>query len=231
MTSTTPGLLIVWTNIPEELEYDFNDWYNRVHMRERILGVPGFVRGRRFFAFEGGPRYLAVYETRSTAVLHSEPYLALKRNYDPLSLRFVPHFRDTLKAAGQIVAHAGVAEGGVVALLPIARTPGREDALREWIGEKLLPELSAKHGVVAAWYGERDAAAVASALADHPRKTDRILDAVLMVEAETNEDLNAAMPLLDWGRIQAQGGKPDAPAARFHTVYTIHLPPGTDADR
>ena len=231
MTSTTPGLLIVWTNIPEELEYDFNDWYNRVHMPERILGLPGFVRGRRFFAFEGGPRYLAVYETRSTAVLHSEPYLALKRNYDPLSLRFVPYFRNTLKAAAEIVAHAGVAEGGVVALVPIARTPGREDALREWVGKQLLPELLSRHGVVAAWYAERDAAAVASALADHPRKTDRILDAVLMVEAETNEDLSAAMPLLEWGRIRAQGGKPEAPAARFRAVYTIHLPPGADARR
>lgn len=41
MTSTPPGLLIVWTNIPEELEYDFNDWYNRVHMPERIQAQGG----------------------------------------------------------------------------------------------------------------------------------------------------------------------------------------------
>lgn len=229
MTSTTPGLLMVWTNIPEELEYDFNEWYSREHMRERILGIPGFVRGRRFIAFEGGPRYLAVYETRSTAVLHSEPYLALKREYDPLSLRFVPYFRDTLKAAGEITARAGVAEGGVVALVPIARTPGREDALREWIGKQLLPELLGKHGVVAAWYGERTAAEVASVLADHPRKTDRILDGVLMVEAVSNEDLTAVAPLLEWSRFQAQGGKPDAPAARFRVVYTLHVPPEPDA--
>jgi hypothetical protein len=225
VTSSPPGLLMVWTNIPEELEYDFNEWYNREHMRERILGVPGFVRGRRFVAFEGGPRYLAIYETRSAAVLHSEPYLALKRDYDPLSRRFVPNFLDTLKVAGEIVAHAGVAEGGVVVLVPIARTPGREDALREWIGEKLLPELLGRHGVVGAWYAERTAAAVASALVDHPRTTDRILDAVLMVEAVSNEDLSAAASLLDWDRMQAEGGKPDAPAARFRVVYTVYSPP------
>jgi hypothetical protein len=92
------GLLLVWTNIPEDLESGFNEWYNREHMRDRILGVPGFTRGRRFVAFEGGPRYLAIYETRNVAVLQSEPYLALKRVFDPLSLRFVPHFRDTLNA-------------------------------------------------------------------------------------------------------------------------------------
>ena len=118
------GLLLVWTNIAEELDYGFNEWYNREHMRDRVLGLPGFTRGRRFVAFEGGPRYLAIYETHRIAVLHSEPYLALKRVFDPLSLRFVPYFRDTLKTAGEIVAHAGVAEGGIVALVPIARSPG-----------------------------------------------------------------------------------------------------------
>ena len=65
--------------------------------------MPGFVRGRRYIACEGGPRYLAVYEASSNAVLFSEPYLALKRNFDPNSLRFVPHFRNaqnnTLSAA------------------------------------------------------------------------------------------------------------------------------------
>ena len=106
------GLLLVWTNIPQELERDFNEWYNREHMPERILGVPGFVRGRRFVAFEGGPRYLAAYETRDVAVLHSEPYLALKRSFDPNSKRFVPNFRDTQKTAGEIVARVGDAKAG-----------------------------------------------------------------------------------------------------------------------
>lgn len=80
------GLLLVGTNIPEDLESGFNERYNREHMRDRILGVPGFTRGRRFVAFEGGPRYLAIDETRDVAVLQSEPYLALKRVLDP----FIP---------------------------------------------------------------------------------------------------------------------------------------------
>ena len=69
MISTPPGLLMVWTDIAEALESGFNEWYNREHMPERILGVPGFVRGRRYIACDGGPRYLAVYEASSNAVL------------------------------------------------------------------------------------------------------------------------------------------------------------------
>ena len=143
MTTTHPGLLMVWTDIPGSLEGDFNEWYNREHMPERIFGVPGFVRGRRFIAAEGGPRYLAVYEARSNAVLLSEPYLALKRNFDANSLRFVPNFRNAQKLAGQVTAQAGSAEGGVIAVTPIARVPGREDALRTWVSNELLPQLLA----------------------------------------------------------------------------------------
>lgn len=215
------GLLLVWTNIPGELEQDFNEWYNREHMRERILGLPGFTRGRRFVAFEGGPRYLAIYETRSVAVLHSEPYLALKRVFDPRSLRFVPHFRDTLKTAGEIVAHAGFAEGGVVALVPIIRTADRKTDLRDWIGDTLVPDLISKHGIVAGWYAESTEATIASVVADSPRN-DRILDAVLMIEAASNEDLSAAVSSLDWDCIRIHGGKPDAPPAQFRVIYTIH---------
>ena len=223
MSARGSGLLLVWTDIPEELERDFNEWYNREHMRERILGLPGFTRGRRFVAYDGGPRYLALYETRDVAVLHSEPYLALKRVFDPNSLRFVPNFRGTLKTAGEIVARDGFAEGGAAALVPIARAAGAHDALRDWVGSSLIPDLSRKPGVVAAWYAESTGATIASVVADSPRK-DRILDTVLMIEATSAEDLDAAVSSLDWESFLRHGGKPDAPAARFRVIYTIHSP-------
>lgn len=224
------GLLVVWTNIPQDLDLDFNEWYNREHMPERILGLDGFLRGRRFVAYEGGPRYLALYDTRGIDIFHTEPYLALKRDYDPLSRRFVPNFRDTLKCAAEITARAGVAEGGFVALTPIARAPGKEDTLRAWIKSTLLPEIAAKPSVVSAWYAERNDGAVAMAKQDHLRTTDRILDGMLIVEAQSNEALDAVAPLYAWDRLRAQGGAPDAPAARLRNVYTIHLPPAAADD-
>ena len=191
----------------------------------RILGVPGFVRGRRFVAFEGGPRYLAMYETREVAVLHSEPYLALKRAFDPNSLRFVPHFRDTQKTAGEIVARAGEAEGGIVGVVPIARKGGKEVSLRGWFGTTLLPGLAKRPGVIAAWYAESTAATIASVTADVPRK-DRLLDALLVMEAASEEALGAALSGLDWAGIEAQGGKPDAPQARLRVIYSVHSAAG-----
>jgi len=219
------GLLMVWTNIPQDLDHDFNEWYNREHIPERILGLDGFVRGRRFVAYEGGPRYLALYDMRSIATFHSEPYLALKRDYDPVSLRFVPKFKDTVKFAAEITAQASTAEGGFVTVLPIARTPGKTDALRAWINHTLLPELVALRGVVSAWYAERNDDAVAMAKQDHLRTTDRILDGMLVVEATSDEALDLAVPLLNWDRLRSHGGAPDVPAARLRNIYSLHLPP------
>jgi len=215
------GLLLVWTNIAHELERDFNEWYNREHMRERILGVPGFTRGRRFVAFDGGPRYLAMYETRDVSVLHSEPYLALKRSFDPNSKRFVPNFRDTRKTAGGIVASAGEGEGGMVAVVPLARSAGHDPTLRAWFESAVLPGLLKLPGVIGAWYAESTPETLASVMADIPRK-DVILDALLVIEAMSEEPLGAALSSLNWQDLESHGVRSDASAARLRVVYSVH---------
>ena len=47
---------------------DFNEWYNREHMPERIFGVPGFVRGRRNVAPVVFPRFVAYVVRRGIAL-------------------------------------------------------------------------------------------------------------------------------------------------------------------
>jgi hypothetical protein len=68
------GLLHVEFDYPAEQAEELHDWYNSEHVPER-LGIAGFVSGRRFAALEGGPRWLAVYETEQPAALSSAEYL------------------------------------------------------------------------------------------------------------------------------------------------------------
>jgi hypothetical protein len=64
----------IWMDVdPSGLE-DFNAWYRRQHLPER-LSVPGFLRGRRYESTGGGPRYFTLYDTTDGAVLSSAPYL------------------------------------------------------------------------------------------------------------------------------------------------------------
>lgn len=67
------GLLLVMMEPPEEMEEEFNEWYDAEHIPER-KAVPGIFSAERFVAFEGSPRYLAIYDLESVEVLQSEAY-------------------------------------------------------------------------------------------------------------------------------------------------------------
>ena len=55
------GMLIVFCEVKARDERDFNEWYNREHIDERV-NLPGFHRARRYIAVRGSPKYLATYE-------------------------------------------------------------------------------------------------------------------------------------------------------------------------
>lgn len=73
MTDNPRGLLLFTTDIDRALEDEFHRWYEEEHVPER-MAIPGFITARRFRAIEGGPKYLALYDLESPAVLESEPY-------------------------------------------------------------------------------------------------------------------------------------------------------------
>jgi hypothetical protein len=71
--TTSHGLLLVMADIDLAVEQDFNAWYEREHLTER-MALPGFLRARRFTALEGSPKYLALYDLESPAALETPAY-------------------------------------------------------------------------------------------------------------------------------------------------------------
>jgi hypothetical protein len=76
MPSNGRALLIVRSSVLPEVEEDYNRWYNEVHLRD-MLGVPGVLTARRYVSMLDEPKYAAVYELESDAVLSSESYLTI----------------------------------------------------------------------------------------------------------------------------------------------------------
>ena len=70
-------LMIVRVDISPEVEAEWNEWYDQVHLPE-ILKVTGFISGRRYRAVEGSPKYMALYELESVNVLTSEAFQRAK---------------------------------------------------------------------------------------------------------------------------------------------------------
>lgn len=138
---TLPAELLVWTDVDPAHEADFNTWYDREHMGERIA-IPGFVAARRFLRLGAGRKYLALYRTDSLAVFDSEPYRRAFGNQTQWSLENFRRMRDTVRAVGTI-AETGAGQGGFAGLVVFA--PEQAEAARS-----LLESCVTEDGLVAA---------------------------------------------------------------------------------
>jgi len=125
------GVLAIWHTIAPEGESEYWRWHDRQHIPERV-GVPGFLRGRRYRSLERSRDYLDFYEVEDAETLRSTPYLARLNDPTPWTRRMVPHFRDTLRVGYRVATSAGRGQGGVLLTLrlgPAGRATDRPVAL------------------------------------------------------------------------------------------------------
>jgi hypothetical protein len=91
------GLLLAMMQPPPTMEEEFQDWYDTEHFPERA-NCEGFVTAQRLICLDGFPRYLALYDLSSRAVLDGPGYAAVARNrYSLWTKRIIPrmwgHYR------------------------------------------------------------------------------------------------------------------------------------------
>ena len=81
------GLLMVWIDMPNGMEEDFNNWYNQEHLDE-VIAFPGVLGAARYEAVRSGPKHLAVYELESPQVIESDAFRNFK--HSPWTQRINP---------------------------------------------------------------------------------------------------------------------------------------------
>ena len=67
------GLMMVWCEVPADVEEEFNQWYNTEHLQE-LLSVPGVLNAARYEATSSGPKHLAMYELESADVINTDAF-------------------------------------------------------------------------------------------------------------------------------------------------------------
>ena len=141
------GVLAIWNGIAAEADADFLAWHMREHIPERV-GVPGFLRGRRYIAEDGHPKYFNFYEAETADVFTSPAYLARLNDPTPWTRRVVAHFTDTSRTPCDVAATRGLGEGSWIEAIRLEL--GNGDRFAAAAERDLLPALSAAPGVVAA---------------------------------------------------------------------------------
>ena len=143
------GAVAIWHDIAPEGRDEFYAWHGSEHMPERV-GIPGFLRGRRFVAIDADLEFFNLYETRRVAVLRGEDYHTRLNSPTPWTLSTVKHFRSVARSLAQVVASLGSADGGIIATLRYDVAGDRATAHPAAMAEHVLPELCKMPGIAGA---------------------------------------------------------------------------------
>jgi hypothetical protein len=147
MKSVTPhGMLFVASDIDAEDERDFNAWYDREHIEQRVR-MEGVISAARYLAISGKPKYLSLYWAESIAVFASPSYAHAFQNQTPWSQRTLPRMVAPTRRIGEVSASVGQGSGAFVSVLPLS-IPDDPQALTERcaeVGARLSEDLGFVH--------------------------------------------------------------------------------------
>src|SRR5690349_23574203 len=122
------GMLLTSMDIDAAHEAEFNRWYDREHLEERVA-IDGFLEARRYVAHDGKPKYLSLYSTASFEVLDSPAYRTALANQTDWSKANIARFKNMIRAVARITFSRGVGRGGALGIVRL-RPNGGEDKLR-----------------------------------------------------------------------------------------------------
>jgi hypothetical protein len=131
------GMLLTSMDIDPSDEADFNRWYDREHLEERVA-IDGFLEARRYVAHQGSPKYLSLYSTATFEVLDSPAYRVALANQTECSRKTIARFANMIRAVARITISRGVGRGAALGIIRL-RPAGGKDKLREALREKLDP--------------------------------------------------------------------------------------------
>ncbi len=205
-------MLLSFDIAPEAIE-EHDRWHTHEHLPER-LAIPGFLRGTRWVATEGAPRYMVLYEVDSLDALASQAYLARLNNPTPWTTRMMPHYRGMRRGLCSVVGTFGYGQGGDAALLRFASEPSRATELQQWILQEALPRVPGQPGLGSAHLlqGARPATMTNE---QRIRGVDRGVESAIII---TGYDAGAVSAIAS--RLISAGGLPDHGAVAVeHAVY------------
>jgi hypothetical protein len=148
------GMLLTSMDIDAADDEDFNRWYDREHLAERVA-IDGFIEARRYVARSGSPKYLCLYSTERLEVLDSTNYRARLASPTDWSKKTMARFKNMIRAVARITISRGQGRGAVLGIVRLRPQTGQEDALRAALDKQLDP--GAIGGIISMHLMENDA--------------------------------------------------------------------------
>jgi hypothetical protein len=139
------AMLLSFDVAPEAI-VEHDDWHTHEHLPER-LSIPGFIRGSRWIAVRGRPRYFVIYEVAQLGTLTSEAYLQRLNNPTPWTSKVMAHYRGMSRGFCSVTGSCGLGVGHIGLLLRLRPEEMAAARLRTWLVREVLPALASRVGI------------------------------------------------------------------------------------
>jgi hypothetical protein len=149
------GMLLTSMDIDPSDEADFNRWYDREHLLERVA-IEGFLEARRYVAHQGSPKYLSLYSTATFDVLDSPAYRTALASQTAWSRASIARFKNMIRAVARITISRGQGRGAALGIARLRPAADGKDKLRAALHDTLDP--AALDGIISMHLIENDAA-------------------------------------------------------------------------
>lgn len=221
------GAVAIWHDIAAEGREDFYAWHGTEHMPERV-GIPGFLRGRRYQAIEADLEFFNLYEAVTPEVLTGPDYQARLDDPTPWTRAAVRHFRDVARSICRVDASHGPGQGGLAATWRYDVAEGRQQAHREALGGRLLPRVAEAGGIAGCHLliADRPASAVDTAERKLREGENRVPGWIIVVEGWGDEApfRQVCRSMLSAEALEAEGAEPPIAFGLYRLQTTANAP-------
>lgn len=125
---------------------EHDDWHTHEHLPER-LSIPGFLRGTRWVAVHGAPRYVVLYEVDRLETLSSGSYLEHLNSPTPWTSKMMTCYRAMSRGLCSVEKSCGLGMGHFALLIRFKPASDSSPSVVEWLSEDVMPRLAARPGL------------------------------------------------------------------------------------
>jgi hypothetical protein len=183
------GMLLTSMDVDPSDEAEFNRWYDREHLEERVA-IDGFLEARRYIAHRGAPKYLSLYSTETFEVLESAAYRAALANQTAWSKANIARFKNMIRGVARITISRGQGRGAALGIIRLRPPAGGEEKLRAALRDALDPGLL--DGIISMHLIENDAV-LSKPLTDNPSADPGAGDWFVLIDATDADAIPAAI--------------------------------------
>ena len=152
--------IAMWWDMAPEHRDEFQNWHSHEHFPER-MSIPGFLRGARWAAVDGGEGFFIMYELADYETLSSPGYLARLNSPTPWSTKLMPHHRNMVRSQCRVLVSVGGAIARHALTLRLSPAEDGESRLRAFLTAQ-AKEIASHAGTTAAHLLQTQTPAIAA---------------------------------------------------------------------